>query len=188
MKIKPSHLLMPALGAATAALTVSVGFWDNSKAAVLTALSVIGAGVLVRLARGLPFTNVDQFQLDEARKISAAVKQSIRALRILIFVILIAMASLVLVKGLTDAAIAALQPDITKFVEPVASGLIGLLLSYIFVRITAVIQGDVALVDLQSEFFVRAVERKQGERFEKARSSSSEVPPANPKGYGKVIQ
>ncbi|MDE3824688.1 hypothetical protein I7F13_21120 [Sinorhizobium meliloti] len=187
MKIKLSHLLIPALGAATAALTVSVGFWDNSKAAILTALSVIGAGVLVRLARGLPFTNVDQFQLDEARKISAAVKQSIRALRILIFVILIAMASLVLVKGLADAAIAALPPD-TQFVEPVASGLIGLLLSYIFVRITAVIQGDVALVDLQSEFFVRAVERKQGERFEKARNSASDLPPANPKGYGKVVQ
>ncbi|WP_037431504.1 hypothetical protein [Sinorhizobium fredii] len=187
MKIKLSHLLIPAFGAATAALTVSVDFWDSSKAAILTALSVIGAGVLVRLARGLPFTNVDQFQLDEARKISSAIKQSIRALRVLIFVIIMAMVSLVLVKGLT-ATITAALPHGNVFVGPAASGLVGLLLSYILVRITAVIQGDVALVDLQSDFFVRAVERKQGERFEKARSSAPDVPPANPKGYGKVIQ
>lgn len=188
MNIKLSHLLVPIVSAITAGAFVSVDFWDASKAAILTALSVMGAGVLVRLARGLPFTNVDQFQLDEARKITKAIKQSVRALRVLIIVILGAMASLVVLKGLV-ISIALRWPDAAVITNEVASGAIGLFLGYIIIRITAVIQGDVGLVDLQSEYFVKAVERKQGERFEKSRSkTSADVPIANPKNYGKIIQ
>lgn len=188
MTIKLSHLVLPICGAAIAASLVSVDFWDTSKAAILTALSVIGAGVLVRLARGLPFTNAEQFQVEEARRIAAAIKQSIRALRILIIVILGTMVSLVVVKGVMSVT-ALRWPDAATEVSVISSGLIGLLLGYILVRIASVIQGDVGLVDLQSDFFVKAVERKQAERFEKAQARASiDHPPSNPKGYGKIIQ
>jgi hypothetical protein len=188
MKIKIPHLILPIFGAAIAGAFVSVDFWDTSKAAILTALSVIGAGVLVRLARGLPFTNADQFQVEEARKIASAIKLSIRALRMLIIVILGTMVSLVVVKGAVSAA-SLRWPDTADEINAVASSAIGLLLAYIFVRITAVIQGDVGLVDLQSDFFIKAVERKQAERFEKTQVQASVgIPPSNPKDYGKIIQ
>jgi len=187
MKIKPTHLLVPVVGAVVAALMVSVDFWDTSKASILTALSVIGAGVLVRLARGLPFTNADQFEVEEARKISSAIKQSIRALRILIIIILATMVSLVICKGVLSEFLI-LWPKAGSAPASVISGIVGLLLSYILIRIAAVIQGDVGLVDLQSEYFVKAVERKQAERFEKSTSRSSETLPANPPSYGKIIQ
>lgn len=179
---------MPLLSAVIAGAFVSVEFWDTSKAPVLTALSVVGAGVLVRLARGLPFTNADQFQVEEARNIAAAIKQSIRALRMLIIIILITMVALVVVNGVVGAA--SMQwPDSATEINTAASSVIGLLLGYIMIRITAVIQGDVGLVDLQSDFFVKAVERKQAERFEKTQAqTNSENPISNPKGYGKVIQ
>lgn len=167
---------------------MSVEFWDASKAAILTALSVIGAGVLVRLARGLPFTNADQFQVEEARKIAAAFKQSILALRMLMIIILGTMVSLVVVKGVVSAT-SLRWPNAATEADLIASGIIGLLLGYILVRITGVIQGDVGLVDLQSEIFVKSVERKQAERFEKAVSrAASDAPVSNPKDYGKVIQ
>lgn len=187
MDLKPTHLIIPIAGAVLAWKTASVDFWDASKAPILTALSVIGAGVLVRLARGLPFTNVDQFEVDEARRVSEAIKRSIRALRVLVFVILFAMAALVLAKGISDALIKML-PEWGEYTGPAVSGAVGLLITYAFVRVTSVIQGDVGLVDLQSDFFVRAVERKQAERFVKAQSSSTAPPVANPKDYGKVIQ
>jgi hypothetical protein len=187
MKVKFTHALLPMVGAATAAFAASIDFWDVSKAPILTALSVIGAGVLVRLARGLPFTNVDQFQVEEARRIAAAVKQSIRALRVLIFIILFTMASLVLAKGIVLTSVAR-WPDWSDIITMATSGAVGLLLSYILVRVTAVIQGDVGLVDLQAEFFIRAVERKQAERFEKSQSRSTVPMIENPRDYGKVVQ
>lgn len=188
MKIRISHFVLPLFGAAIAGTFVSVGFWDSSKAAILTALSVIGAGVLVRLARGFPFTNADQFQVDEARNIASAIKQSIRALRVLIIVILSTMVSLVVVKGAVDTA-SLRCPDLANEIDALASGSIGFLLAYILIRIMAVIQGDVGLVDLQSDFFIKAVERKQAERFEEAQIQDSVgAPISNPKGYGTVIQ
>ena len=187
MEVKPTHILLPLLGAAVASATAPVDFWDTSKASILTALSVIGAGVLVRLARGLPFTNIDQFQVEEARRISSAIKQSIRGLRVLILVILFTMVSLVLAKGLAVAT-AAQWPSASHAFQLGISGEIGLLLAYILVRVTAVIQGDVGLVDLQAEFFVRAVERKQADRFDKARAQFTSAPVENPKEYGKIIQ
>ncbi|MBX5034241.1 hypothetical protein [Rhizobium lentis] len=185
--MKSTHALVPVIGSAIAIIAVSVDFWDASKAPILTALSVIGAGVLVRLARGLPFTNVDQFQVDEARRIAAAIKQSIRTLRALIFIIIFTMVSLVLAKGLV-LTLAARWPDWANIIGMAASGAIGLLLSYILIRVTAVIQGDVGLVDLQAEFFVRAVERKQAERFDKSQSGPEVPALENPKGYGKIVQ
>jgi hypothetical protein len=187
MKIKIPHLVLPVCGGAIAAAFVTVDFWDASKAAILTALSVIGAGVLVRLARGLPFTNADQFQVEEARKVASAIKQSIRALRVLIIIIFATMASLVVVKGVVSS-IALRWPDVAVTANEISSGIVGLLLSYILVRITAVIQGDVGLVDLQSDYFVKAVERKQAERFEKSQAKAADLPLSNPSGYGKVIQ
>jgi hypothetical protein len=44
---------------------VDVKSWDELKAGLLVALSVMAAGVLVRLARGLPFTAVDHYEVDE---------------------------------------------------------------------------------------------------------------------------
>jgi len=74
MKIKFFHLLLPLLGTIVAANLVSVEFWNTSKPSILTVFSVTGAGVLVMLARGLPFSNADQLQLDEVKWITSAIK------------------------------------------------------------------------------------------------------------------
>jgi hypothetical protein len=191
MKVRWSHLLLPVVGAAAAAKLASVTFWDGSKAPLLTALSVIAAGVLVRLARGMPFTNPDQFELDEVRQIAAATKKSIRALRALIVIVFLCMGSVVFAKAVAEAGAAYLAthlPDLVPYAEPAVSAFVGFLLTYVFVRIFAVIRGDVSLVDLQAQLLVKAVERKQSDRFGKALEKIDTPPMKNPEGYGKVIQ
>jgi hypothetical protein len=68
-------ILLPLLIGAICWRWVSVDFWDASKQALLVCLSVIAAGVLVRLARALPFTFADQYELDEIRSLTKAVSQ-----------------------------------------------------------------------------------------------------------------
>ncbi|MER9026151.1 hypothetical protein NKI01_26990 [Mesorhizobium sp. M0815] len=167
-----------------------MAFWEAAKPSLLTALSVIAAGVLVRLARGLPFSNPDQFELGEVRLIAAAIKQSIRALRALIGVVFLAMGSLVFAKAIAAALTSAafIPPETLLYVEPGMSAVVGFLLTYVFVRIFSVIKGDVSLVDLQSELLVKSVERKQAERFDKSLTQSDTPPIKNPEGYGKIIQ
>ena len=67
------------------------------------------------------------------------------------------------------------------------SGLIGLFLAYVFVRIIDVVRGDYDLVSLQGSFMVRAVERRQGKRFEEQQNAPSAGPFQTPEGYGRRI-
>jgi len=190
MKINWSHFVIPVAGAFVAWELASVAFWEAAKPSLLTAMSVIAAGVLVRLARGLPFNNPDQFALDEARQIAGAIKRSIRALRALIAVVFLAMGSLVFAKAINIALLASayVPVKVAPYVEPGISAIVGFLLTYVFVRIFAVIKGDVSLADLQSDLLVKAVERKQAERFDKALTKTDAPTMKNPEGYGKIIQ
>ncbi|MFN3224736.1 MAG: hypothetical protein ACE360_00605 [Hyphomicrobiales bacterium] len=190
MKIRWLHLLIPIAGAASAATLTTVVFWDAAKPFLLTALSVIAAGVLVRLARGLPFTSSEQFELDEIRQVTAALKQSVRALRALITVVFLGMGSLILAQPLTNrlAAITTDSPEVLSYADTAITAVVGFLITYIFVRLFAVVSGDVGLVDLQAKFIEQSVQRKQAERFNEVLAEDDTPKMRNPKGYGKVIQ
>lgn len=187
--IRWQTLIFPVLAGCLAAGFVSVSFWDLSKQAFLVSLSVIAAGVLVRLARGLPFTNVDHYEVEEIRELTKAVDQIIRSLRALIVVVLIAMVFLVLAKSVVDIAkVAQFTMPYCERIEEFVSGLLGFLIGYIFMRMVQVIQGDYDLTKLQSKFVVRAVERKQANQFDALETKSRNAPFKNPEGYGKIMQ
>jgi hypothetical protein len=168
---------------------LSVAFWDNAKPGMLVALSVIAAGVLVRLARGVPFNSPDQYEVEEARQLVNAVKQTMGALRALLFVVLVGMISLVAAKPTLDAiaGIDGAQLHLL-YVEFTASAWIGALLTYAFVRIAQVVNGDRDVTNLQAKFLVRAVERRQARMFAELETKSADIGFENPEGYGKVVQ
>ncbi|MBH5372962.1 hypothetical protein [Bradyrhizobium glycinis] len=155
------------------------------KAGLLVALSVMAAGVLVRLARGLPFTSADHYEVDEVRRLTKAVEQIMRSLKLLILAVLLAMIVLVTAASVLEA-FNRHMPAFCHWVGPALSGTIGLLLAYVCIRMWQVIRGDQELTSLQSKFIVRAVERKQAARFEDqiAPSEGNFKPPAD---YGKVV-
>ncbi len=189
MTIRWLHLWIPLAGAIVSYTLATVTFWDSAKTSLLTALSVIAAGVLVRLARGLPFNSPHYFELDEIRQVTAAAKQSIRALRALITIVFIAMGAIVFARPLADRVteLSGKETVWLSYVEPSISACVGLLLTYVFVRIFSVISGDVGLLDLQSKFLVRAVQRKQTSCFNKARNDDESEPMKNPDGYGRTV-
>src|SRR5829696_416422 len=121
------NILVPVVAALAAGRFVSIAFWDASKQGLLVALSVIAAGVLVRLARGLPFTTPDHYEVDEIRKLTKAVEQIMRSLRALITLTLAGMVALVLAKPVLEFASSISQ--ISKYasnIEALLSGIIGL--------------------------------------------------------------
>ena len=190
MAIRWIHLLIPVACAGLAWAEVSVAFWESAKPSLMVALSVIAAGVLLRLARGLPFTNPDHFEISEARKIAAAMRSSARALRALIFAVFTTMMALVFAPSIALSLNRFLEnhPDLQSYILPATSALIAFLLTYVFVRIATVIQGDIALIDMQSKLLENAVAQKQGKRFEEMLASNESPPIRNPEGYGKIMQ
>src|ERR1700722_2366938 len=115
-------ILLPALVAIFSYEWVTVEFWDTGKQALLVSLSVVAAGVLVRLARALPFTTADQYELEEIRKLTKAVSQIARSLRALLITVLLGMLGLVIAKPLAlKAASVAAVVGYVPYIEGVIS-------------------------------------------------------------------
>jgi hypothetical protein len=112
-----------------------------------------------------------------------------RRFLVLIFAIFAAMVLLTLAKPVLDKIVPAESSGWEAyFIRFAISTLLGLLLSYVFTRIADVVHGDYDLVDLQSNYMVRAVERKAAKRFEDRHLPSSNQPLQSPDGYGKLLQ
>lgn len=188
MKIHWTPIIIPFAAATFAGWLGTTALWDGVKAPLLTCLSVIAAGVLVRLARGVPFTNTSGFDLDFARKVASSVKASIRALRTLLIVILGTMGmitfSSIIGKAATSGLVALGLNG--QFADPIVSGLIGGFLCYVFVRILAVIDGDVSLADMQAEMLITAAKNAQASKFSSTLEAAKNLPISNPVGYGKI--
>jgi hypothetical protein len=179
MKIRDPWMLATPLIAGAAGITsvvlIPATSWDTSRAAVVACISVIAAGTLVRLARGMPFTNADQFEVNEIRKLSEGAKLSVRALGTLLTVAVVAM---VVVCFSTQI--------LTNQAAPVASFINGFLLGYSLARVINVVRSDIQLTDLQATYMVRSVERKVAARNDSLGSMIPNV--ETPEGYGRVLQ
>jgi len=185
--IRWRNIIIPIIIGIVAACLVDVTSWDELKAGLLVALSVMAAGVLVRLARGLPFTSVDHYELDEVRQLTRAVDQIMRSLKLLVLVVLTGMVALVIALPMEKALGAHLSASAGVWVGRTISGFIGLILAYVCSRMWQVIRGDEELTGLQSKFVVRAVERKQAKRFENQISRTEGATFKSPDNYGKLV-
>ena len=184
--IRWRNIIIPIIVGIVACL-VDVTSWDELKAGLLVALSVMAAGVLVRLARGLPFTSVDHYELDEVRQLTRAVDQIMRSLKLLVLAVVIGMVALVIALPMQKALGAHVSVSAGVWLGRAISGFIGLILAYVCSRMWQVVRGDQELTILQSKFVVRAVERKQAKRFEDQMSRTEGAPFKSPDSYGKLV-
>jgi len=164
-------VVLPVVCAAVSAWVIGLAGWESLRAAVIPAISMIAAAVLVRLARGLPFTNPDHFTLDQFRDISQKLQTNARYLRALIWICIAAVVAVTIGGPLYRELPAALPgyswaPEAT---ERALSAAIGFLVSYSFVRIFEVVQSDVVLLKLQANIIEGVIAQKNAKAFEKER-------------------
>lgn len=159
-------------------------FWKDNRAGLLVALSVVAAGTLVRLARGLPFTTPDHYELGEIRDLTAAVAQIMRKLRVLLVVIIATMLSLVLAFPIVD--ILDSNTAIPRcYLILACSSILGAMHAYVFVRMYQVVLGDEDLTKRQSQYIERAVARRQRDRFDKSTDQGESI--RSGANYGKQL-
>lgn len=166
---------------------VPLSFWHESKAAVLSALSVLAAAVLVRLARGLPFTNADHFLPLEIDQVATAIAAIARSLRALIIVLLLAMAGVVCADLINAAMKENVTPEQATTVARLISSLLSLLSVYSFIRVVEVVQGDVDLVDLQGKIMREAVRRKAIKNFSESQKALAPMEYKGSESYGNLL-
>jgi len=173
-RVSVPAVVLPVICAALSAWLISLSGWESLRTAVIPAISMIAAAVLVRLARGLPFTNPDHFSLGQFRDVAAKLEVNARHLRALIWVCIGAVVAITIGAPLYRQ----LPPAAPGFgwvaiaTELVVSAGIGFLVSYSFVRIFEVVQSDVLLLKLQSKIIEGVIAQKNAKAFEKERGEN----------------
>ena len=177
----------PPIVAVFAAFVMPLSAWVDARQGLLIALSVVAAGVLVRLARGISFVNPDHFQLDEIRKLSKAIKFINRSLFALMVVSLCAMLSLVAIPPVVSLLVEGAMKEHELYIQSIFSGFLGYIVSFVFFRMLQVVESDLDLTQLQADTYERVVQRKQANEFAQLETKSALKPYRQPEDYGRVI-
>jgi hypothetical protein len=150
---------------------------------MLVALSMLGAAVLVRLARNAPITAPTAFDEPDLKRFFDALEELNRRLFwiflqavIAIFITLFAICVSSYKGGFFGYA---------GTVSSVCSGLLGFLLMWIPTRVIAMARGDIGFVRLQREVLENALARQRKAVAEKIVPGTVES--RSPGGYGRAL-
>lgn len=189
MSITVRPLIVPFFVAAASACFVSVDGWGTWRTGLVPALSVVAAAVLVRLARGLPFTNPDHFTLSDFRSVAEALGKIARSLRALIFVCFSSMVGLIIFPSVLGVVRqVATDSRMEGLADSTLSALLGFSISYTFVRVMQVVEGDISLLKLQTEILDRVISAKNAQAFETKMATQSATPIAGAETFGRPLQ
>lgn len=185
------YLFVPiGMGAVAFALFAPTA-WNGVRQPLILALSLIGAAVLFRLARGFPVTDNWGIEVDEARKLTAAVVKVHKSLIVLFASILISIIFLAFTEFVMSTVneLVSLEESTREHLRQVWTGTIFFLVTYAIGRTIALVAGDYDLVKLQCQFFKRAVERRHAnDRADDIDRAAKGAPFESREGYGKLRQ
>ncbi|MDG3040424.1 hypothetical protein [Roseicyclus marinus] len=190
MKLRLSHIILPLIGGLIAWGLHAEISWLSLRLPLLTVLSVVAAGLLVRLSRGIPFSDSLVPDIDDARQLGLAIQKAVRAVRATLAIVFATMLLLVFLEPGHD--VVAYVFSLAAFSNPsgtaeaLGSGLLGCQLTYVVVRLFVIVNGDVGLVDLQAKFLIKKAGRDQLKRFDDKPMTGQEV--SNPSGYGRIVE
>jgi len=189
MRISVPTLVLPIVCGIVSGVFTTVAEWDALRPALLPAISVIAAAVLVRLARGLPFTNADHSTLIQFRSIASNLESNARKLRALIFVCLGNIAVLILASGALKLVTAIpFRPDwVVSGLGCLISFMLGGMLAYAFTRVIEVVHSDVSLLRLQAGIIETVIANKNAISFEKAVASKPSAGIAGSEKFGRTL-
>lgn len=163
--------------------------WIDVSSTLVSVVSIVAAGVLVRLARGVPFAAVDALSADEARRLAIAIRLSVRALRALLFVCALVIALFVFLQPISSFVYGPLHLDVwgTRLLVCPLSFLCGCALSFVGIRAIAVVNGDVEITDIQAKLLIKKRGKEKAEAFESSPAAAAAQKFKMPAGYGGEI-
>lgn len=183
------HMIVPVGAGLLGGFFTTPALWQSLSTALTSVVSIISAGILVRLARGVPFSAIDVLETSEANRLAKALKGSIRALRALLLVCFLTILALVFSTQLYNfsawASQIGFQPWYDRF--DTVSFIVSALLTYVLVRTYLVVDGDVQIADIQAEILLKKRGKDKAETFSNDVAKPAKQKYKNPPGYGGAI-
>jgi hypothetical protein len=162
---------------------VPLAIWKPVFPGMLVALSMLGAAVLVRLARNAPITAPTAFDDSDLKRFSDALEE----LNTRLFWIFL-QAVLALFVTLFAIVMSDYKGNIFGYATSISrtcSGGLAFLLVWILARVVAMARGDIGFVRLQREVLENALARQRKAAAEKIAPGNIEF--RSPGGYGRAV-
>jgi hypothetical protein len=166
-----------------ATLYVPLALWKPVFPGLLVALSMLGAGALVRLARNAPITTPAAFDENDLRRFFDTLEELNRRL---FWIFLQVVFSIMLV--LCSVWISEYRGGLFGYGNLLASacsGLMAWVIVWLLSRVVAMAKGDIGFVRLQREILEGALRRQRAAAAEK--SASAPIDFRSPGGYGRAV-
>jgi hypothetical protein len=185
-------LSLPVVGALLCALAVGyvsaryipLSIWKPVFPGMLVALSMLGAAVLVRLARNAPITAPAAFDDQDLKRFFDSLEELNRRL---FWIFLQAVTAIfVVLFSVVSSDYHGTLFGYARIVSSVCSGLLGFILIWLVSRVIAMAMGDIGFVRLQREVLENALARQRKSASEKLTASAVEY--KSPGGYGRAIK
>lgn len=167
------------------------GHWTGIRQGLILPLALLGAAVLVRLARGMPVSTTEHFEVEEMRRLSQAVIRVYRALIVLFVAIICSTIGLIFIEVAHSAlgSVDALDPATKGRLQQGLTGLLVFFVAFALARTVSLIKGDYDLVKLQARLMERAVERRHAAQHAVRMDEAEATKPFEKRpGYGKIAQ
>lgn len=162
---------------------IPLSVWQSVFPGMLVALSMLGAAVLVRLARNAPITAPTAFDEEDLKRFFDVLEELNRRLFWIFLQSIVAI-------FITLAAIVVSSYKGSIFgyytvVASICSGLLGVLIVWIPTRVISVARGDIGFVRLQREILQNALARQRKAAADKVVAGPVEF--RSPGNYGRAL-
>ena len=190
LRVQWLHIVIPFVTGALTGLTTYASAWIDVSEPLLSVVAIVSAAVLVRLARGAPFTAIEVLDAAEAQKLSIAIKQSVRSQGGLLLACIIASLCLVFIRQINDIFSSEALKEILPLTEhfDYLACLVPLMLAFVFMRTYAIVIGDIQIADLQADILLKKRNREAAEDFRKKHMDPAKKSFQAPEGYGRVAE
>ena len=184
MRNSHRHLFMLPL-ISVMALTISSGWlldaqaWAKLTSGLFVGFSIFGGAILTRMARTAPFSNPDVFTDENVEKYFVALRRVSIRLSILLGAILSCLLLLTICLLYSGS-----YPQRIGLVSHILSGMMGLLLSFIVLRIIDLIKGDFGFLELQRIIILDSRKEKAVKAAKK--TAEADVAWSSKGGYGRI--
>ena len=161
-----------------------LGFWEPAFPAMLVAMSMLGAAVLVRLARNAPITAPAAFDEEDLRRFFDALETLAKRLFAIFVEVILTISSIVFALVVLSKTKGPSARDWIAY-EPWASALMTGLFVWVLLRLVEMTYGDIGFIRLQRHIIEHALERERNREALKKISASVDWKSSG--DYGRAI-
>jgi hypothetical protein len=186
--MKWAGIIVPILCSVAGYFLVPIGLWIELNQGLLAFLGLLAAALVQVIPVTANFLQSDRLTPVEAERLSAQLSKQQRYWVGLLVSVVVTFVVVVVVSILKDRTQLPLGRFGTADIGPTFSAVVTFALTFVLIKMTAIVSGVMSLQHLRNELVLNGAKRAAAEQVQKAQAELQVPPNLVPSDYGRIIQ